>query len=378
MKDQSIFYFTAKERRAFLILLSILGLVLLLRRSLRTSYVPKDPYIHFDEKINAYLDSLAEKEMSKALKTNDHGLSKVQQVAVKPFHVNEVTERELISYGLSPSVAKAWVNYREAKKGFRKMQELASIYGMDSVWLRRNAAKMKFDQTPVLRPKYSGDRSITFDPNNASEQTLAKVGFSKKAIRQFQRFRKKGGRFHQKSDVAKLFGVDQEFYRLVKDQIEIVPVSEKRADHSAEDIPKAIHSNAQQPLSIDINGANAYQWQLLPGIGPGYASRIIRFRQALGGFISKAQVAETYGLPDTVFNKIKPYLALNLPPKKIQINHADLSQLGGHPYLSHKKARIMINYRDNHGPFFSPDDIFSMRIFDTSEVQRLLPYLSFE
>ncbi|NJL77073.1 MAG: helix-hairpin-helix domain-containing protein, partial [Saprospiraceae bacterium] len=38
-----------------------------------------------------------------------------------------------------------------------------------------------------------------------------------------------------------------------------------------------------------------------------YANRIVKFREALGGFASVEQVAETYQLPDSTFQKIKPF-----------------------------------------------------------------------
>ena len=46
----------------------------------------------------------------------------------------------------------------------------------------------------------------------------------------------------------------------------------------------------------------------LPGIGPKLAARIISFREKLGGFYDVTQVAETFGLPDSTFQKIKSRL----------------------------------------------------------------------
>ena len=45
-----------------------------------------------------------------------------------------------------------------------------------------------------------------------------------------------------------------------------------------------------------------------PGIGAKLASRIIHFRGKLGGFYQIEQVGETFGLPDSSFQKIKYYL----------------------------------------------------------------------
>ncbi|MEJ0079640.1 MAG: helix-hairpin-helix domain-containing protein [Puia sp.] len=73
----------------------------------------------------------------------------------------------------------------------------------------------------------------------------------------------------------------------------------------------------------DVNLADSIAWSNLPGIGEKLASRIIHFREKLGGFYQLDQVAETYGLPDTTFQKIKPYLRIHsVPLHQIDINTA--------------------------------------------------------
>jgi competence protein ComEA len=62
--------------------------------------------------------------------------------------------------------------------------------------------------------------------------------------------------------------------------------------------------------TININAADTSAFSTLPGIGSKLANRIITFREKLGGFYSANQVAEVYGLPDSTFLKIKPYLII--------------------------------------------------------------------
>lgn len=49
----------------------------------------------------------------------------------------------------------------------------------------------------------------------------------------------------------------------------------------------------------------------LPGIGSKLANRIVTFREKLGGFYAVEQLKETYGLPDSTFQMLKPYLTVN-------------------------------------------------------------------
>ena len=65
-------------------------------------------------------------------------------------------------------------------------------------------------------------------------------------------------------------------------------------------------AKAIQP--VDINLADTSDFINLPGIGSKLSQRIIAFRNKLGGFYSIDQVGETYLLPDSTFQKIKPGL----------------------------------------------------------------------
>ena len=67
---------------------------------------------------------------------------------------------------------------------------------------------------------------------------------------------------------------------------------------------------AKKMLVINVNAARAEDLKALPGIGDVLSERIVRFRNKLGKFSSVEEVGKTYGLPDSTFQKIKPYLVL--------------------------------------------------------------------
>ena len=133
----------------------------------------------------------------------------------------------------------------------------------------------------------------------------------------------------------------------------------------------------RKPLIIYINSADSSAWEALPGIGPTLAARLIRFREKLGGFYSIAQVAETYGLPDSTFKKIQASLRLDSSSlKKLNINQMDEKSLGQHPYIRYKLARLIVQYRSNHGPFSHPEDLYNIPLVDDSIYRKLEKYIS--
>ncbi|PSL36072.1 ComEA family DNA-binding protein [Chitinophaga ginsengisoli] len=130
---------------------------------------------------------------------------------------------------------------------------------------------------------------------------------------------------------------------------------------------------------LDINTADSALWESLPGIGPVLAARIVKFREKLGGFYSISQVGETYGLADSTFNKIQASLRLHkVSLKKIDLNQMDEKSLAQHPYIRYKLARLIVLYRNNHGPFRQVEDLLGIPLVDDSIYRKIEHYIKTE
>lgn len=97
---------------------------------------------------------------------------------------------------------------------------------------------------------------------------------------------------------------------------------------------------ARNPVVIiDINTADLDAWKTLPGIGETLSSRIIKYRSQSGGFARIEELQQVFGLTDSSFLIIKPFLRLNdatIP--KLLLNRASAHQIvqktGIHPNLA--------------------------------------------
>ena len=131
--------------------------------------------------------------------------------------------------------------------------------------------------------------------------------------------------------------------------------------------------------TIDVNTAEAEEWQLLSGIGPTYARLIVEYRTNLGGFLDIEQVRSVYGLPDSTFQKIRPQLTFSpVEIRQLSINTATSNELKKHPFLKWRQAQIIVNYRENHGDFEQVEDLKKIKAFDAAFVEKLKPYLTVE
>lgn len=62
----------------------------------------------------------------------------------------------------------------------------------------------------------------------------------------------------------------------------------------------------RKPLVVNLNDADTTTLMLIHGIGPTFASRIVRYRDRLGGFTHKEQLLEVYGFTPELLNHIAP------------------------------------------------------------------------
>lgn len=127
---------------------------------------------------------------------------------------------------------------------------------------------------------------------------------------------------------------------------------------------------------MEINTADTSAWIALPGIGSKLAQRIVLFREKLGGFYAVSQVAETFGLADSVFRKIELLLKLEVKTlRKININTATAEELKAHPYLKWNVINAILAYRKEHGFFRKTDDLKQVMAVTDEVFGRMAPYL---
>jgi len=214
--------------------------------------------------------------------------------------------------------------------------------------------------------------SFVFDPNTASESDLLKLGLSDKIVSTIKNYRAKGGKFKTATDLNKIWGMPPQLFKELEPFIRIQP---DLYEYKKFDFEKKRQSQQTEP--VHINSADSLQFLSLPGIGPTLTSRILKFREKLGGFVSINQVSEIYGLADSVFQHIRPLLICD--PKqirKINLNTANIDELGHHPYIRYPVARLIIAYREQHGSFTGVSDLRKIMVLNDSLFNRIKPYLN--
>ena len=280
----------------------------------------------------------------------------------------------------------------------------------------KDASSAKIHHASKSHPLYSKEEGMVhelfpFDPNTASAEDFERLGLESWQARSIIRFREKGGIFSRPSDFARVYGITKRTYEVLLPFIQIADdykpaadfygkegygrsgrhntpyynnreeryrrydqdktsLSEGKSEAKVYSYPHKLRANEH----IEINGADTTLLMKIPGIGSYYASRIVRYRERLGGFASAQQLEDIDGLPESAIAYIK---IDNQQIRKMNLNKLTLNQLKKHPYLNFYQAKEICDYRRLKGPLHSIEDLKLLKDFPPDEIDRLKPYICF-
>lgn len=208
-----------------------------------------------------------------------------------------------------------------------------------------------------------------FNPSQLPESKWKQLGFDEHQIKIIKNYELKGGKFRFKEDVKKIYGIRPEEYQMLEPYI-LLPNKEEMSTRNWE--KKKINP-------IEINSADSLQWLKLPGIGPAYSARIIKYRNKLGGFARINQLLEVYGMDSARYNSIKPYLIININLiKKINVNKSSINELMKCPYIDMLLAKSIVNTRSYKGYYKKNTDLKNIKLMYDDIYYKIEPYITVE
>lgn len=327
-----------------------------------------------------------EAELEAFLTPEDTPSAAAPETALFHFDPNTLPLDSLQLLGLSRKTATTIVRFREKVKPFRQPEDLQDIYTLSEEDYARIAPYVRIlSRSPQPQSKPAAEapapQRFAFDPNTLSGDSLMLLGLSGRTVRTLLNYREKGGQFRQPEDLKKIYGLPPDQAEGLMPLVSI-PTREPRFEgqlaNREPDASQPKTKTTKAPASIPINTATPEEWQALQGIGPAFARRICGFRDKLGGFAHVDQVGETYGLPDSTFQRIRPQLVADRPVQRLRINHLDAAGLKAHPYLTWKHANAIIAYRGQHGAFTSAAEVSKIRSIPAEVLKKMEPYWSFD
>ena len=219
------------------------------------------------------------------------------------------------------------------------------------------------------------EKIALFNPNYISDFKGYTLGMSPEEIDRLLRFRAKGNYIHSASEFQQITGISDSLLMSLSPAFRFPDWKTYKVKPPAKTPSK---KEGEIGRVYDLNLVTVKELREVRGIGEVLSARIIKFREALGGFLVEEQLYDVYGLEDeVVLRLLNRARIINKPTvHKINLNEASANELASLVYINSNLAQKMVLYRTQNGAFKSFDELAEIPEFPSVKIDRIKLYLS--
>lgn len=223
------------------------------------------------------------------------------------------------------------------------------------------------DSLKAQLPKKGGWTLRPFDPNKMEDFKGYLLGIPHRALDSLYAYRSRGGVLRNFEEFRQVSGLPDSLLRQLRPYLRFP--SRRR--------PARVKPIRHSPVGGDLNSVTAEELQVVSGIGPVLSRRIVKFRDALGGFLDAAQLYDVYGLEPSVARKVIKMFPLTsiAAVERISLNDANVEQLASLLYLTREMAGEIVARRERHGPYQSLQELREIKSIPEAKIDRIALYL---
>lgn len=319
MGIKDYFYFTKTERNGITVLI-ILILIILAYPLVKLNFTKNETvdFSKINEQINEYEQLILEYKKAKESFERNRIISNKEtqntSIALKPelFNPNVLSLEEYLDLGLTETIARNIINYRNAGGQFRYREDFKKIYSItdeiyeqletyidlpvkpasgnltsrsgDTTNYRRNTPEKIFEETPRWA-------DILIDINRADTTEWQKIrGIGPVFSKRITAYRELLGGFYSPDQLLEVFGMDSVRFEQIEDHIFI---------------------DEFELTQIDINQADFVQLVRHPYLNRNQVNSILQIREQHGIYQEINDLKRSKLITDSVFNKIAPYITVS-------------------------------------------------------------------
>ncbi len=386
--------FSRGEKRGIFVLLIIIVLVIIV--NLATDFKARNQNVDFskfEQEIDSFQASLKAREGETYVNRLDkYIIERYDSLTLFKFNPNTTSDADWLKLGLTDKQISTIKNYLTKGGKFYDKDDFRKMYGIRTKQFdilkpyidlpdKTNYASTDYEHFNKnydygKKPKKSDDMPddfevFPFNPNEISDSEWLKLGFTEKQTGTIRNYLNKGGKFRKPEDLQKIYGIKETQYERVKDYIQIPKTDDKKENST----PKTEESSERK--MVDINTLSAEEFVALGGFWKYNGVKIAKFRNDIGGFHSKEQLLDVYGVKVEYYERVSDNIIVGkVELKQIRINFADEKELAAHPYLEIHNAKDIIEFRDKHGNFTNINILREKKILSQTTFDKLKPYLT--
>ena len=216
-------------------------------------------------------------------------------------------------------------------------------------------------------PKKGGWTLRPFDPNNMEDYKGYLLGIPYPALDSLYAYRSRGGVLQNLAHFGQVSGLPDSVLRRLSPYLRF-PAGNRHT---------AVKPERPSPAGKDLNAVTASELQFVSGIGPVLSGRIVKFRDALGGFLLASQLYDVYGLEPQVARRVMATFPLATTPSvhRVSINEGTLEELASLLYVTPEMAGDIVARRERLGPYKSLQELREIKSIPKTKIDRIALYL---
>lgn len=209
-----------------------------------------------------------------------------------------------------------------ASRDDKEVDDLIADYDRGNNWRTHSEKENNLRIDEREGDDYDCEESVfSFDPNTISQDSLVLLGLSASQANVVVNYRENGGYFSVPDDFRKIYVLPEGFFERVRDSIYI--------------------------NKIELNSAGHDDLVKLPGIGDYYATRILEFRDKLGGFVDVSDLLQVKGIDSLRFELFSQMVYTDVDKiVKRSLDSLKFSDLNSHPEIGPYLARGIVRMRE--------------------------------
>lgn len=219
-----------------------------------------------------------------------------------------------------------------------------------------------------------------FNPNFITDFKGYKLGMSTAEIDRLLEFRKKNLYVNSAEEFQELTKVSDSLLATMEPYFKFPDWVKNKKQSKGFENPNQGYTKKEKIQVIDINLASQEDLIKVYGIGQGLSERILKQKEALGGFISMEQMNDVWGLSPEVIEKLNAQFKIGVIPsvKKVKINDASAKELQLFPYFRYPLNKEIVTYRSMNNGILNADDLIKIKGFPVDKVKIIDKYLEYK
>ena len=237
----------------------------------------------------------------------------------------------------------------------------------------------EIDSLKLIELENRKPKIFQFNPSFITDFKGYQLGMSTEEIDKLLKFRADGKYINSINEFKQITGISDSLLNKISPYFKFPDwVTNKNSNFNNTSTTKKQNLKLSENfVKKDLNSATAEELKVINGIGEKLASRIINYRNKIGGFLINEQLYEVYYLDREVALRVfEQFTVIELPQiKKINLNEASFKEVLSIIYLDYEITKKIFAYRDEVTEIQSLEELKKIEGFPVEKYDRIALYL---